>query len=203
MKKLVFLAVIVLQSGIVFSQQNISLTQVEKDAIIYMREEEKLARDVYDSMFVKWGGNPFGNIRHSEQVHMNRMKTLITTYQLQDPVNQAGDSQGKFVSNLLQQYYNELTASGSQSLTAALEAGAKIEELDIADLEERIKQTKKQDILGTYSFLKMASENHLRAFVRRLKMQGINYKPVILNKNEFDKIIATDNNKGGMGRSWD
>ena len=197
MKKLVFLAIVALQTGFVFSQQKITLTQQEKDAIVYMREEEKLARDVYDSMYVKWGGNPFGNIRHSEQVHMDRMKTLITTYQLQDPVEETGDLPGKFVSSLMQQYYNDLAATGSQSFTAALKVGAKIEELDIADLEERIQQAQQEDIINSFGFLKMASYNHLHAFVRRLKMEGISYEPVILNKAAFNKILESENRKGG------
>jgi len=200
MQKLVFLAMVILQSGFIFSQQTISLTQQERDAIVYMREEEKLARDVYDSMFVKWGGNPFGNIRYSEQVHMDRMKTLITTYQLQDPVNQTGDVHGKFVSRLMQQYYNDLAATGSQSFTAALKVGAKIEELDIADLEARIQQAQQQDIINSFGFLKMASHSHLRAFVRRLKMEGVSYEPVILSKAAFNKIIDSENRKGGCGK---
>lgn len=186
-----------------FSQQNASLNQQEKDAILYMREEEKLARDVYDSLYIRWGGNPFGNIRLSEQTHMDRMKTLITTYRLEDPVDKNNDKHGLFISSLLQKYYNELVSSASQSLSEALKAGAKIEELDIADLETRISQTQNEDIIATYNYLKMASENHLRAFVRHLKMQGINYQPVILKKNEFNKIIAAENNKRGNGGRWD
>lgn len=145
-----------------------------------MREEEKLARDVYDSMYIKWGVNPFGNIRQSEQIHMDKMKALITTYKLQDPVYKNNDKHGLFTNALLKNYYNKLVAEGSQALSEALGAGAKIEELDIADLQERIKQTKKPDILATYNYLTMASENHMRAFIRRLKRLGINYEPVIL-----------------------
>lgn len=186
-----------------FSQQNASLNQQEKDAILYMREEEKLARDVYDSMYTKWEVNPFGNIRLSEQTHMDRMKTLITTYRLEDPVERSNDKHGVFANTLLQEYYTQLVSSGSQSLSEALKAGAKIEELDIADLETRISQTQNKDIIATYNYLKMASENHLRAFVHNLKMQGINYQPVILKKNEFNKIIAAENNKRGNGGRWD
>ena len=175
-----------------FTQQTPSLNQQEKDAILYIREEEKLARDVYDSMYAKWEVNPFGNIRQSEQTHMDRMKTLITSYKLADPVANNNDKQGLFTNTLLQKLYNELVTTGSQSLTEALKAGAKIEELDIADMEERIRQTQRQDIITSYNYLKMASENHLRAFVRRLKMQGINYEPVILNKNEFNKTNKTN-----------
>lgn len=88
-------------------------------------------------------------------------------------------------------------------LTAVLKAAVKKEELDVTDQEVRVEQTKKLDILRACSSLKMASEIHLGAFVRRFKMQGINYKPVMMNINEFKKIIVTEDNKGGMGRSWD
>lgn len=203
MKK-IFLTVFLLSGTISgFTQQNIILNQQEKDAILYMREEEKLARDVYDLLYDKWGINPFDNIRQSEQVHMDRMKTLITTYQLEDPVMKNLDKQGIFTNVLLQQYYNELSTTGVRSLVDALKVGAKIEELDIADLEERIKQTQRQDIISSYNFLKMASENHLRAFVRRLKMQGVIYEPVILSKTEFEKIIVSEEARGrNGGRGW-
>lgn len=199
-KNVIFLSIVLL--SITGFAQTTSLTQPEKDAILYMREEEKLARDIYELLFTKWASNPFGNIRQSEQVHMDRMKVLITTYKLIDPVEINKDSPGVFSNTLLQKYYKELTNTASQSLTEALKIGAKIEEMDIADLEERIKQTTQTDIISTYNNLKMASENHLRAFVRRLEMQGVNYQPVILNKTEFDKIIAAENNKRGNRGNW-
>jgi protein-S-isoprenylcysteine O-methyltransferase Ste14 len=49
----------------------------------------------------------------------------------------------------------------------------------LQELEIGVSQTQNKDIVATYNYLKMASENHLRAFVRRLKMQGINYEPAI------------------------
>ena len=173
-----------------FTRQTPPLSQQEKDGILYMREEEKLARDVYDLLFIKWGGRPFVNIRQSEQYHMDRMKTLITTYKLEDPVVNTNDRHGIFRNDSLQKYYNELIRTGSLSFTDALKTGARIEEQDIADLEKRMKQTQKQDITAVYDYLKMASGNHLRAFVRRLKMQGIPYEPVILSKGDFDKIMG-------------
>ncbi|MBL7744164.1 MAG: DUF2202 domain-containing protein [Chitinophagaceae bacterium] len=202
MKKVIFFMVTAFISISSFEQKNSTLNKEEMDAILYMREEEKLARDVYDLLFEKWGVNPFGNIRRSEQVHMDRMKTLINTYELEDPVDRNNDQRGLFVNAVLQEYYNELSAAGSTSLTEALKAGAKIEELDIKDLEERIKQTQRQDIISVYTYLKMASENHLRAFVRRLKMQDIIYEPVLLDKKEFDKIIESEHNRSG-GMRWD
>jgi hypothetical protein len=201
MRQIIFSISVMLLSITGFAQQFMELSQQEKDAILYMREEEKLARDVYDSLYAKWGGNPFGNIRKSEQIHMDRMKSLINTYKLQDPVEKNKDKHGDFSNDLLQKYYKELVSTGSNSLTEALKAGAKIEELDISDLEERLKQTKKLDIVETFNYLKLASENHLRAFVRKLKMQGVNYEPVFLSKDRFDIIIAAENNnKGGKKR---
>lgn len=203
MKKIFLAVFLLIGTTSSFAQQNSILNQQEKDAILYMREEEKLARDVYNLLYDKWGINPFNNIRQSEQVHMDRMKTLITTYQLEDPVMKNLDMQGVFTNVQLQQYFNELSTTGGRSLIDALKVGAKIEELDIADLEERIKQTQKQDIISSYNFLKMASENHLRAFVRRLKMQGVVYEPVILSKIEFEKIISSEGTPGrNGGRGW-
>jgi hypothetical protein len=176
-----------------FAQQSDLLSKREKDAITYIREEEKMARDVYDSMFNKWKVNPFGNIRKSEQVHMNRMEQLINTYQLQDPVKANGDRPGIFTDALMKQYYQELIVLGSKTFTDALRAGGKIEELDIHDLDQRINETRQQDIIVAYEFLRNASYNHLRAFVRRLKMDGIIYEPEILSKQSFDTIIAGAN----------
>lgn len=202
MKKNFFTASLLWIAFFGYSQQINLLTQQEINAIVYMREEEKLARDVYTVMFEKWDNNPFDNIRQSEQVHMDRVKILITSYSLEDPVIKNNDKRGLFTNTLLQEYYNELVASGNISLTEALKAGAKIEEMDIADLAERTGQTKKQDIITTFNYLKQASENHLRAFVRRLKMQGVNYVPVILSVTEFDKIIADEGSHRGNGRRW-
>ncbi len=192
MQRFNFIVALLLFSLTGVTQQPVNLNQQEKDAISYLREEEKLARDVYDSMYAKWQVNPFGNIRHSEQNHMDRMQTLIRSFNLIDPVLSTNDKKGVFMNTTLQSLYNELVTTGSLSFNAALKVGAKIEELDITDLEERVKQTKQLNIIATYDALKMASENHLRAFVRRLKMLGENYEPIMLNKLHFEKIIAAD-----------
>ena len=203
MKKIVITALLFGWFTTTRGQETIKLNQQEKDAIQYMREEEKLARDVYNFLYDKWNTNPFDNIRQSEQTHMDRMKTLISTYRLADPVTMNNDKQGVFQNIFLQQQYNELITAGSRSLAEALKAGAKIEELDIADLEERIKQTARQDILSAYNDLKRASENHLRAFVRRLTAQGVSYTPVLLEQTAFDRIVAgSGNQRRGRRNGW-
>lgn len=192
----------ILLCALLFLQANAQQADVNKqesNGLTYMREEEKLARDVYDSMYAKWEVNPFGNIRQSERVHMDRMKTLLTSYGIDDPVLANSDRPGVFKSATLQKVYNELVKSGTTSLTAALKAGAKIEELDIADLDERMAQTKKEDITTAYKFLRMGSEHHLSAFVSRLKSQGVDYKPEILKKEIFDAIVNGKNQEAGCG----
>jgi len=176
-----------------YSQMLDTLSQKEIQGIVYMREEEKLARDIYDSLYAKWKVNPFGNIRKSEQVHMDRVEELIEYYKLKDPLTESKGNPGVFLNNSLQKYYSELINSGNQSLIEALKVGAKIEELDISDLNSYLAGTNNENISETYSYLKMASENHLRAFVRRLRQYGINYSPVILNSREFQTIINTEN----------
>ncbi len=199
MKKALFLIAAFQLFLTVQSQTVVPLSKTEKEGLLYMQEEEKMARDVYDSMYTKWDVNPFGNIRQSERVHMDRMNTLAVTYGIKEEKAFNNDKAGSFLNPLLARYYKELIASGSNSLTDALKAGAKIEELDIADLDERIAQTKKEDILTAYNYLRMGSENHLRAFVRRLKSQGVDYQPGLLKKDVFDAIINGENNEAGCG----
>lgn len=200
MKKIIVFVVIAFQTARLLAQETVVPGAKEKEGLLHMREEEKLARDVYDSMYVQWDVNPFGNIRQSERVHMDRMKTLLEQYSIADPVSRTNDQPGQFVNKEMQSLYNQLVSSGSQSLADALKAGAKIEELDIADLDKRIAGTANKDILAAYSFLRMGSENHLRAFVRRLKAQGVDYKPEFLDQAEFDTIINGENNLRGNGQ---
>lgn len=196
MKHKILMFALTLAVSQAIGQENISLNKQEKEGLQFMREEEKLARDVYDSMYAKWEVNPFGNIRYSERVHMNRMKGLLDQFKLEDPVGLSNDQPGEFRNPEMKKIYRDLVQSGSLSLSDALKAGAKIEELDIADLDIRISQTKNEDVLIAYRFLRMGSENHLRAFVRRLKAQGISYQPEHLSQQEFDRIIGGDNGNG-------
>lgn len=135
-----------------------TLSKMEIQGIVHMREEEKMARDIYDSMYAKWQVNPFGNIRKSEQVHMDRIKELLDEYGIKDPVNETSDKPGVFIINPIQQFYSESADSGSKTLIEALRVGAKIEELDIADLNKYGTHTTNKRLLVTYEYLKMASE---------------------------------------------
>lgn len=143
------------------------LTAFVEEGLIFMREEEKLARDVYSAFAAKYNSRVFQNITRSEQRHMDALKVLLDRYGIQDPVGT--NAPGVFSNHELQELYDALIAKGSVSLMEALAVGTLIEEVDIEDLDERAAGLDPgSDISAVYAQLWRASENHLRAFTRNL-----------------------------------
>jgi len=138
------------------------LTQAEIEGLTYMREEEKLARDSYWTLYGKWHLYIFSKIANSEVMHMSKMKDLLDRYGLPDPA--AGKAVGQFTNPILQQLYNDLMMQGSQSSTEALKVGITIEEVDIQDLQHYMALTNKSDIVSAYTMLLNGSYHHLDAF---------------------------------------
>ncbi|MBI1341344.1 MAG: DUF2202 domain-containing protein [Terrimonas sp.] len=172
-----------------------TLTAFEKESLAFMREEEKLAYDVYTMMYSQWGLIQFNNISRSESNHMNAVKTLLDRYGLADPAG--GNAAGVFTNSRLQELFNQLIEEGNRSSTSSLMAGAAIEEIDIRDLKEQLQQTRHSAIILVYENLMRGSRNHLRAFVGTLKAAGVNYTPQYLTQQEFDAIINSDMETGG------
>jgi hypothetical protein len=173
------------------------LTPVEIEGLLFMREEEKLARDVYIYLYSLYGLTTFDNISQSEQNHMNAILNLLNYYGLPDP---ADPQPGVFNNQDLQQLYNDLIAWGDDNLNAALRVGGTIEEVDILDLEYYLANTNKSNIIQVYSNLLAGSENHLRAFVSRLySIFGDIYVPLYLSQARYDEIIAGGSGGGGGG----
>jgi hypothetical protein len=174
------------------------LTTVEIEGLAFMREEEKLARDVYLTLYDQWNMPVFQNIANSEATHMDAILTLIERFGLDDPAAENGV--GEFTNPDLQALYDQLVAQGSQSLADALKVGAAIEEIDILDLEEFIGQTDKDDIIMVYENLLKGSRNHLRSFTRILQQQtGEIYAPQYLSQDAYDAIISAGIETGGPG----
>ena len=175
------------------------LSAEEIEGILYMREEEKLARDVYLTLYEQWDLSIFQNIANSEQTHMDAVKTLIDRYGLDDPA--AGNDVGEFTDPTLGALYADLVATGSQSLTDALHVGAAIEEIDILDLENHVSQTDARDIQRVYESLTRGSHNHLRSFVATLERQaGETYEPQYLDQGIYDNIVSAPVESGGYGQ---
>ena len=180
------------------------LTEQEVLDLQFMVEEEKLARDVYLTLYEAWDFRIFQNIARSEQTHMDAIRTLLTTYGVEDPT--IGKDSGEFDNPVLQELYDDLTETGSESLADALLVGALIEEIDILDLEERIALTDKDDVQFAYENLLKGSENHLRAFVSTWERQtGEDYKlqDSDFDQDRFDEIMSesrgSGNGRGGRG----
>jgi hypothetical protein len=142
--------------------QAAGLSDAETNYLLFMREEEKLARDVYQTLNAKWNHQTFSNISKSEQQHMDSLKVLLDKYGIPDPA--AGKKPGEFTNQKLQALYAELVRKGSKSLSDALAVGVEVEKLDIADLEEAISKTTHSDITLAYKNLLKGSNNHLEAF---------------------------------------
>ncbi len=194
----VFLIAIVLSSSFLIScdkdddndtEELPTLSQEEKDMILKMREEEKLARDVYQFLYDKYPSlTIFANITSSEQVHMDRVLTLIEKYSLTDP---ALPNPGEFSDEELQNLYDQLTAAGEVSEVEALKVGATIEDLDIFDLEDCMSRTDNPDILNVFENLDCGSRNHMRAFISNLSLLNETYTPQFISPEEFEAIIST------------
>jgi hypothetical protein len=171
------------------------LSEVEAEGLLYMREEEKLARDVYLALYERWGQQVFRNIAASEETHMEAVKTLLDRYGLADPAE--GKANGEFTNGELQALYDQLVEQGSGSLVEALQVGAAIEEIDLLDLDAYVAQTDNADIQGVYDNLTRGSRNHLRAFVSSLERQGVAYEPGYLGQEAYDAILDAETERGG------
>jgi hypothetical protein len=173
----------------------ISLTEDEKANLLFMREEEKLARDVYLYSHEKYDLNIFNNIASSEQIHMDAVLTIMEKYSVADP---ASNELGVFTNATLQQLYDNLIAQVNTSMVEALKVGATIEDVDIRDLEEAIFATTITDLLDMYEMLECGSRNHLRAFVSQLVSQGETYTIQFITQEQYDGIIAGSHEHCGM-----
>lgn len=161
---------------------------VEQGDLRFMREEEKLARDVYTVLGEQWKLQVFANIQRSEQQHVDAVAALLKARGLEDP--SAALPAGQFADPPLQALYTRLVEGGTQDRMAALRTGAAIEEIDIRDLSERIARASSADIRSAYENLRDASWRHLASFVRNLQREGVHYTPQYLDPAEYARHIA-------------
>jgi len=138
-----------------------ALTAPEESSILFIKQEEKLARDAYQALYTQWGAAIFANIAVSEQRHMDAMDGLIARYRLQDTTP---EEPGQFAIPELQELYNDLVTQGSVSLIEALKVGVLIEEADIADIQAALPLTRERPIKNVLGNLLNGSLNHLAAF---------------------------------------
>ena len=135
--------------------------------LTFMREEEKLAHDVYAYLDAFYevrepGANIFGRIAMSEARHAEALANQLAAWGLPDP---AYEEPGRFADPDLQVMYDSLIALGEEGAVEALTAGVFIETQDLSDLAYAIQLSLAYpDLVKVYSNLLAASENHLAAF---------------------------------------
>ena len=172
----------------------------EKTSLLHMREEEKLARDVYNYLYERWGMRIFDNISLAEQMHMDAIATILQKYDIPDPVL-SDDDRGTFSDEGLKELYTTLITKGNNSITDALLVGATIEDLDIFDLQNALLKVDNMDILFVFGNLKKGSENHIRAFSSQLMGFNIIYTAQYISQDELDIILSSSTNGRGRGRN--
>jgi len=172
--------------GVPARAATVALSEPEAADLAFQREEEKLALEVYQTMYAKWQAAIFSNISDSEQRHTDIMKKMLDKHNLPDP---ALSVFGAFTDNGLQEKFDTLVEAGSRSLIGGLYVGATIEEIDMIDLQDAIDGTNHIDLLTAYQNLLEGSKNHLRSYVKDLEAQGVTYAPQYISKEFYDAII--------------
>lgn len=168
----------------------VQLSTDEKNDLFFMREEEKLARDTYLTLYEKWNYSVFTNIADSEQKHMDAILKLLKKYKLPDPAANTGI--GEFTNADLQALYNTLIAQGAASGLAALKVGGLIEEKGMIDIKAAIDRSQQDEIDAVYESLICGSRNHLRSFA--LNIEALTSQPYVaqlLDPAEVSQIINT------------
>ncbi len=165
-----------------------SLTEIEIAHVLFMRQEEKLARDVYITFQELWQADVFARIAVSEQRHMDAVGQVITALELDDPA--ADNTVGVFNDEAFVSLFGELTATGEVSYIEALKVGAYIEELDILDLITCLTEVENECVINLFEHLMEGSCTHLQAFVNALAAEGVTYTPQLMTKDLYDQIIS-------------
>jgi len=185
----------------------------EQTHLVFMREEEKLARDVYLTLGTMYPDSViFGNIDDSEQTHTTAVKTMLEKYGVDDP--NTNDNIGAYTGEDYGWYftekYNLLVERASISELEAMYVGAFIEELDMMDINQCPKvivetdngindvsecgkiYTDNADIVNLYSSLLDGSDSHLAGYVKNIEKyigEG-NYEAQVLTQEQVDEILG-------------
>ena len=163
-----------------------ALDDTQKAMLVYMWNEEKLAKDVYLALNAL---NPQQTLHtiatHSEAQHQSAMAALLEKYNLNllAPLDSTlGYSQaaldavpaGQYTLDSLQSLYNTLYSVGSASARSSLEVGCMVEVTDINDLDRDLALVSAvPDVRTVFENLRAGSYNHYWAFDQALRSLGV------------------------------
>jgi hypothetical protein len=162
------------------------LTELEKNDLLFLREEEKLARDIYIYAYTKYQNTVFNSISQSEQKHMDNVLSILNQYSIPDP---SSTQIGVFNNAALQSLYNQLKSQVDISASESLKVGATIEELDINDIDNFIANTSNSQLLNMYEKLNCGSKNHIRSFTSQIISSGNVFVPQYITVQEYNTIL--------------
>lgn len=163
------------------------ISQIEIDHLKHMADEEKLAGDVYKTLYETWNLRIFDNISRAEDHHQSMVLQMLDKYDI-DFTPQT--IRGKYNDPAMEQLYLDLVAQGKQSLTEALKVGAMIEDLDIYDLNQAISNDVDSDDISTvFTNIRQGSYHHIKAFTNVLKRYNETYSPQYISQSELDDIL--------------
>jgi len=165
--------------------------------ILLLREEEKLARDVYTT-FSWWHDlSVFANIARTEQQHMNVVALLLDRYGLEDPAE--GKGIVEFTDDWVQGVFDSLVGEEPNSLVDALWSGAFIEDVDIYHHEHILEGSDYDDISLIVQNMVAGSRNRMRSFFGALEVRDETYLPTDwITQDKLDEILASPMETGGI-----
>lgn len=140
-----------------------ALTADDAAALTVMRDEERMARDLYKAIANRYDqALPFANITTSEQRHFDAIGVLLDRYDLADPA--AGKPAGTYANAEIQSLYDGWWKRAQTSLDEAYTVGVELETRDIADLKAFMADSEVAAVDRVLGHLLAGSENHLQAF---------------------------------------
>jgi hypothetical protein len=167
-----------------------TIDAAERADLVAMRQEEKVARDVYTFLGTVWGMQSFTNIAQSEQSHMDLVKLILDRYGIADPL--PNENLGTYGDPFFYGLFEALVIFGLQSPLHALVVGELIEDFDIVDLQQALTRTDNRDLGTVWQNLYRGSRNHLRAFFDQLAVQNYTYLPIFLSPADYVAITTSD-----------
>lgn len=167
------------------------LSQELTNTLAFMGNEERLAYDVYNALYIKYPKvEQFTKIAtNGEYQHIGAVQQLIQKYKLNDAVSftnvvdplgylntpiEAMDA-GVYDVPEIQALYTQLMDLATDEVKA-LKVGCIIEVVDVNDLTREIAQAQSEnatDIVTVFSFLRDGSYNHYWAFDKGLRNKGV------------------------------
>lgn len=184
MKKILIICLVILGNNL---YSMIPLTECEIEGIVLVREERKLASDLFSELYDTWDFEIFKLISQSEQTYMDEIKELIDKFNIEDPVKD--NSRGIFTSPYIKKLYSNLVEKGNKSAYESVRIAATLEDLSIKDLNDLLELSTKKEIITLYNSLRMASIGYIRAISKELKKYDRRYQAQFLSNEELRAIL--------------